>query len=152
MSERRANLEKDDVRADLAAIPGKADTAGVVIWYLYGLHKDTTVTLANGLLEQFHISRKAKYRCLKALEGAELIAVEYHKDRNPQSPLLPPGSRKQPGKILGQCSAPVDTVKLKTPAGHRTGDPPLSRLSGMRGACINDGCCFAISDKHDKQI
>ncbi len=28
MSERRANLEKDDVRAGLAAIPGKADTAG----------------------------------------------------------------------------------------------------------------------------
>ena len=28
MSERRANLEKDDVQADLAAIPGKADTTG----------------------------------------------------------------------------------------------------------------------------
>ena len=27
-SERRANLEKDDVQADPAAIPGKADTAG----------------------------------------------------------------------------------------------------------------------------
>jgi hypothetical protein len=27
-SERRANLEKDDVRADLAVVPGKADTAG----------------------------------------------------------------------------------------------------------------------------
>ena len=28
VSERRANLEKDDVQADLAAIPGKADTTG----------------------------------------------------------------------------------------------------------------------------
>ena len=28
LSERRANLEKDDVRADLAAVPGKADTVG----------------------------------------------------------------------------------------------------------------------------
>jgi predicted transcriptional regulator len=27
-SERRANLEKDDVQADPAAIPGKADTVG----------------------------------------------------------------------------------------------------------------------------
>ena len=27
-SEYRANLEKDDARADLAAIPGKADTTG----------------------------------------------------------------------------------------------------------------------------
>ena len=28
MSERRANLEKDIVRADLAVVPGKADTVG----------------------------------------------------------------------------------------------------------------------------
>ena len=28
MSEHRANLEKDDAQADLAAIPGKADTTG----------------------------------------------------------------------------------------------------------------------------
>jgi hypothetical protein len=97
VSERRANLEKDDVRADLAAIPGKADTAGVVIWYLYGLRKDTTVTLANGLLEQFHISRKAKYRCLKALEGAELIAVEYHKDRNPRVTIIAAGLEETAG-------------------------------------------------------
>ena len=27
-SERRANLEKDDVRADLGVVPGKADTVG----------------------------------------------------------------------------------------------------------------------------
>jgi hypothetical protein len=50
-----------------SALPGKAFQTDVPIWYLYGLRKDTTVTLANGLLEQFHISRKAKYRCLKAL-------------------------------------------------------------------------------------
>jgi hypothetical protein len=60
----------------------------VVIWYLYGLRKDTTVTLANGLLEQFNISRKAKYRCLKALEGAGLIAVEYRKDRTPRVTII----------------------------------------------------------------
>jgi len=55
-------------------LPGKVFQMGVVIWYLYGLRKDTTVTLANGLLEQFHINRKAKYRCLRALEGAGLIS------------------------------------------------------------------------------
>jgi hypothetical protein len=74
-----------------SALPGKAFQMGVVIWYLYGLRKDTTVTLGNGLLEQFHISRKARYRCLKALEGAGLIAVEYRKDHNPRVTIIAVG-------------------------------------------------------------
>ena len=72
-------------------MPGKAFQTAVVIWYLYGLRKDTTVTLANGLLEQFHISRKAKYRCLRALEGAGLIAVEPRKDRTPRVTIIAAG-------------------------------------------------------------
>ena len=80
-----------------SALPGKAFQMGVVIWYLYGLRKDTTVTLGNGLLEQFHISRKAKYRCLKALEGAGLIAVEYRKDRNPRVTIIAAGLEETAG-------------------------------------------------------
>ena len=74
-------LDEDGWRNVGTGLPDR----GMVICYLYGLRKDTTVTLANGLLEQFHISRKAKYRCLRALESAGLIAVEYRKDHNPPS-------------------------------------------------------------------
>ena len=71
-----------------SALPGKAFQTGIVLWHLCGLRKNETVVLANGLLEQFHISRQAKYRCLKALEGAGLIAVEWRKDRNPKITIL----------------------------------------------------------------
>ena len=70
------------------ALPGKAFQIGIVLWYLSGLRKNDTVILANGLLEEFHISRQAKYRCLKALEGAGLIAVEERKDRNPSVAII----------------------------------------------------------------
>ncbi len=72
-------------------MPAKTFQAGVVIWYLSGLRKSETVTLANGLLEEFHISRKAKSRCLKALEAAGLIAVDYRQNRNPKVTLLAAG-------------------------------------------------------------
>jgi hypothetical protein len=55
---------------EASALPGKAFQTGIVLWYLCGLRKKETVILANELLEQFHISRQAKYRCLKALQGA----------------------------------------------------------------------------------
>ena len=84
-----------------SALPGKAFQTGVVIWYLYGLRKDTTVTLANGLLEQFHISRKAKYRCLKALENAGLIAVEYREHRNPRVTVIAVGLEGTTGEDNG---------------------------------------------------
>ena len=80
-----------------SALPGKAFQMGVLIWYLYGLRKDSTVTLANGLLEQFHISRKAKYRCLKALEGAGLVVVEYRKDHIPRVTIIAAGLEETAG-------------------------------------------------------
>ena len=76
-----------------SALPGKAFQVGVVLWYLCGLRKDKTIILANGLLEQFHISRQAKYRCLKALDGAGLITFEGRKDRNPKIAILTAESR-----------------------------------------------------------
>jgi len=71
-----------------SALPGKAFQLGIVLWYLSGLRKNPTITLGNGLLENFHISRQAKYRCLKALEEAGLIAVEYRENRNPHVTIL----------------------------------------------------------------
>ncbi len=70
------------------ALPGKASQIGVVLWYLRGLRKSDTVILANGLLEEFHISRKAKYSGLEALEGAGLIAVEERKYHNPSVTII----------------------------------------------------------------
>ena len=81
-----------------SALPGKASQIGIVLWYLCGLRKNYTVVLANGLLEQFHISRQAKYRCLKALEGAGLIAVEERKDRNPRVTILTAGLEETEGQ------------------------------------------------------
>jgi len=70
------------------ALPGKAFQTGVVLWYLCGLRKNKTIVLANGLLEQFHISHQVKYRCLRALEGAGLVAVEERQDRNPRITIM----------------------------------------------------------------
>ena len=69
-----------DPRA-IAGLQKSALALDVYAWL--ALRKNETVVLANGLLEQFHISRQAKYRCPKALEGAGLITVEERKDRNP---------------------------------------------------------------------
>jgi hypothetical protein len=71
-----------------SALPGKTSQIGVVLWYLRGLRKNSTVILANGLLERFQIGRQAKYRGLKALKDAGLIAVEERKDRNPSVTII----------------------------------------------------------------
>ena len=57
--------------------PSKAAATGVAIWYLAGLRKSNTFILPNGLLGNFGVGPQAKYRCLKALEDAGLITVEY---------------------------------------------------------------------------
>ncbi len=58
--------------------------AGQLLCSLVSLWANDTVILANDLLEQFDVSRKAKYRGFKALEGAGLITVGGRKDRNPK--------------------------------------------------------------------
>jgi hypothetical protein len=83
------------------ALPGKASQIGVVLWHLSGLRKNDTVILANGLLEEFHISRKAKYRGLKALEGAGLIAVEEREDRNPSVTIITAEPEESGGRNSG---------------------------------------------------
>jgi len=83
------------------SLPGKASQIGIVLWYLSGLRKKETIVLANGLLEQFHISRQAKYRCLKALDGAGLITFEGRKDRNPRVTILTAGLEESEGRNSG---------------------------------------------------
>ena len=93
-----------------SALPGKASQIGVVLWYLRGLRKNETVVLANGLLEQFRIGRKAKYRCLKALEGAGLIAVEGRKDRNPRVTII----TAEPEELRGTKDAWTEQYSSKS--------------------------------------
>jgi hypothetical protein len=81
-----------------SALPGKASQIGVVLWYLRGLRKNSTVILANGLLERFHVGRKAKYRGLQALKDAGLIAVEEREDRNPRVTILTAGLEETEGQ------------------------------------------------------
>jgi len=84
------------------SLSGKASQIGVALWYLSGLRKNSTVILANGLLERFHVGRKAKYRGLEALEGAGLIAVEERKDRNPRVTILTAGLEETGGQKAGE--------------------------------------------------
>ncbi len=73
-----------------ASLPlAKAVQTGMAIWYLAGLRKSDTVVLSNFLLASFNVGPQAKYRCLKALEDAGLISVEYRPQKNPRITLHP---------------------------------------------------------------
>jgi hypothetical protein len=78
--------------ATAASLPlTKAVQTGLAIWYLAGLRKSKTVVLSNLMLASFNVGPQAKYRCLKALEDAGLISVEYRPQKNPRVTLHPDG-------------------------------------------------------------
>jgi hypothetical protein len=60
-----------------------AGLVGPVLWYISGLTKSKTVVLTSRKIKEFNLSRYIKYEGLKALEKAELIAVERRKKQNP---------------------------------------------------------------------
>jgi hypothetical protein len=70
-------------------LPGKAPVVlASVLWYLYRLKKSNTFVLAQARLNDFGISRRAKYRALDALEAAGLISVERRPKKSPVVPIL----------------------------------------------------------------
>ncbi len=71
-----------------AMLPGKSPHVALVLWYLAGLKKTRTVALGNRLLKSFGVDRKAKGRCLKAMQGAGLITVVSRAGCNPIVTLL----------------------------------------------------------------
>jgi hypothetical protein len=79
-----------DLVGNLAAAmpPGKCLQVGLALWYLAGLQKTNTVALGNHLLKSFGVDRKAKGRCLKALQRAGLVAVLSRPGCNPMVTLL----------------------------------------------------------------
>ena len=66
-----------------AGLPCGATQLALVLWYLSGLKKSTTVSLPNKPLQEMKIGRNSKRRALKALEDAGLIKVEQKKGSSP---------------------------------------------------------------------
>src|SRR5262245_34918402 len=71
-------------------LPGKAAALAVVIWHLARLRKSDTLILTQTSLDEFGISRQAKYRALRSLESAGLITVQRRDKKNPQVTVLRP--------------------------------------------------------------
>jgi hypothetical protein len=71
-------------------LPGKAAALAAAIWYLFRRQGSGTVHLTQTSLEEFGISRQAKYRGLRSLEQAGLIAVQRHARKNPEVTILTP--------------------------------------------------------------
>lgn len=58
-----------------AALPGKSLHVGVAIWFLAGLTRSRSVRLSGRVSRAFGVDRHAKYRALRWLEDAKLVAV-----------------------------------------------------------------------------
>lgn len=72
-----------------AQLPGKSFHVAIVIWFLVGLNKSSTVKLNQSVLTKFGVTRHSKYRALDWLSDAGLIAVEEAKGKNPLVTVLP---------------------------------------------------------------
>ena len=95
----RANLSQGFVKGPIplpwleiaARLPGKSIHAGIALWYVAGLTRSRLVPLSNIAGLRFGLDRNAKYRALKWLEGAGLVAVERKLGRAPLITILEPG-------------------------------------------------------------
>jgi hypothetical protein len=67
-----------------ARLRGKAPlAAALAIMFEAGRRRSNEIILTSAILARFGVNRKAKYRALDALEGANLIAVIRQPRRNP---------------------------------------------------------------------
>jgi hypothetical protein len=64
----------------------------MVIWHLTKMKRSDTIRLTQASLNEFGISRQAKYRDLRSLESAGLIAVRRRDKRNPEVTVLRPAA------------------------------------------------------------
>ena len=69
---------------EAANISGGALKVSLALWFLSGITKSGTVKLSNGLLSELGITRRTKYRVLKALESSGLISVLQHSGNSPE--------------------------------------------------------------------
>ena len=71
-------------------LPGKAWHVYAALWFLKGLKQTSTVTLTQAVLNDFGVSRFAKYRALADLERAGLIILASRPGKNPVVTLCDP--------------------------------------------------------------
>jgi len=69
-------------------LPGKAWHVYAAVWYLAGVRKDQTIKLTQVVLNEFGVSRYAKYRALDALAQEGLILYESADGKKPLVTLL----------------------------------------------------------------
>lgn len=73
-----------------AKLSGKAALAtALALMFEVGRRRSNQVKLTTAILNRFGVSRKAKYRALKQLEGANLISVIRTPRKNPIVTVLP---------------------------------------------------------------
>jgi hypothetical protein len=70
------------------ALPGKSAAVSVLLWYLSGVSKSSTVTLSGVQLRRFGIQRLAGSRALKWLEAAGLVIVARKGNKSPRVTIL----------------------------------------------------------------
>ena len=78
---------------EAANISGSALKVSLALWFLSGITNTGTVKLSNGLLGELGITRRTKYRVLKALESSGLISVSQHSGNSPEITINPVGKR-----------------------------------------------------------
>ena len=71
-----------------ARLPARSLHVGIVLWYTAGISGSASVHLSNILCLRFGLDRSAKYRALRSLEGAGLIAVKRKRGRSPLVTIL----------------------------------------------------------------
>ncbi len=72
-----------------AKLPGKAPLAtALAIMFEAGRRRSPVIKLTTAILQRFGVNRKAKYRALKHLQDAGLIAVHQKPRRNPVVTIL----------------------------------------------------------------
>ena len=64
-------------------LPGKSLAVGVALWFSKGVKRSWTVPARRSLLQRFGVGRGAANRCLRELEDAGLIKVEWPPGRCP---------------------------------------------------------------------
>jgi hypothetical protein len=71
-----------------AKLPARSLHVGMVVWYAAGVSGSASVHLSNTLCLRFGLDRNAKYRGLRSLELAGLVAVKRRRGRSPLVTIL----------------------------------------------------------------
>ena len=71
-----------------AALPGKAFTVAVGLWYVSGLCRSDTFSFKRSVAADFGVSPDATYDALTNLEAAGPVSVARHRGRSPTVTIL----------------------------------------------------------------